>query len=658
VEEKMMIHFIRPLWLLCLIPWVLIFFLRYKYKTNTSAWGRVCDEHLLPFLLGGSKLREFLVYEKMAAVFGILGIIAMSGPSLEQTKVETKILKNALVIVLDMSDTMNVEDVTPSRLERAKMKIQDILARGNFSYYALVAFTDEAYPITPTTTDADIIKNQLTILKSDVMPSLKNKNVAAALQKSEQMLKNAGFTQGNILLLSDGDDDDEAIEVARKAGQSNYVVNVLGMGTKLGGPIPSLEGGFKINRRGDVLVSKISERGLQKIAAAGDGRYHIFTNNDEDLNFLFGKVSQTLDYNSSQMTADFWRDLGWYIILPMLFIFPFMFIKNFIAVILLFVCFSNGAWAFELSDFYLNQNQQALRHYQSGKYAEAKNKFDIKAWRGASSYKNGDYEQAYEIFASDKSDVESLYNSGNALALQGKYKEAIAVYNEVLARNKKHADAEYNKKILEQIPPQSGGGGGEGENSESDSNNSSGDGGGGSDKSENEKSSGGQSQNGQGQSGQGGKDDKTSNQGGGDTGKPEDANKGGGQNPSENKRDNKGDGKGNDSQEKPQEKSSGGGKGSENEDNQDKSRGKLGSQNSQKGGKKGEDEKSEQSREEGKNGKDTKNKAGKNSEKDLNKLSEDDLAKKQMLDMVEDDPAGLLREKMRRIYMRKTNEDN
>ena len=184
-------HFIRPLWLIALLPAVLIFVLFLKQRFSRGNWAAVCDEALMPFILeDGATTKSYgmLVVLMSAAV---LGVFALAGPTWERLETPTFSSDAALVIALDLSPTMNATDIKPSRLARARFKIADILRQRKDGLTALVVYSADAFTVTPLTNDTATIENQLNALESSIMPAA-GKNTVAALQQSVDLLKQAG----------------------------------------------------------------------------------------------------------------------------------------------------------------------------------------------------------------------------------------------------------------------------------------------------------------------------------------------------------------------------------------------------------------------------------------------------------------------------------
>ncbi|MGR9073187.1 MAG: VWA domain-containing protein, partial [Gammaproteobacteria bacterium] len=154
-------HFIRPLWLLSLLPYSALLWLAFKNKLGQGDWTGVCDAELLPYILerrAGKTSRGPAVCVAAAA---FLAIVALAGPTWERLPSPAFRNDAALVILLDLSRSMDAADVKPSRLVRARYKIADMLKRRKDGQTALAVYAADAFTVTPLTDDVETINSQL-----------------------------------------------------------------------------------------------------------------------------------------------------------------------------------------------------------------------------------------------------------------------------------------------------------------------------------------------------------------------------------------------------------------------------------------------------------------------------------------------------------------
>ena len=442
-------HFLRPWWLLALIPFIGGMWTLWRSNVKQARWSQVCDAELLPYLLHANANQVHLGQREVLGAVVVLAIIALAGPTLERIHVPAFSNAAALVIVLDLSHSMDAKDITPSRLLRARYKIADILKQRKDGQTALVVYAGEAFTVTPLTTDTETINNQLSALQTDIMPS-QGSDTGLALQRAMMLLKQAGSPLGQIILVTDGIDD-AAFAIAQTLGDVH--LSVLGIGTVEGAPIPLAEGGFLKDAQGSIVIPKLDIAQLAKLANTGHGSYQTSTANDEDIQQLMRAVNRSMtDVDSKNTTLQLaqWSDLGpWLAVL----IVPFaaiLFRKGVLVFALLcFLPMPKTSYALTWQDVWQTPDQQAQQAYKQQDYAKAAELFVDPKWKSAAYYQAGEYAKAAELGLKSDSDSADFYNQANALAQAGKLQEAVAGYEHALKLNPNNADAKYNKEIVE-----------------------------------------------------------------------------------------------------------------------------------------------------------------------------------------------------------------
>ena len=290
-------HFIRPFWLLAILPWFIILGLTLKNKLNQGNWSNVCDAELLPYILQEKAVTRSHWTLSATALASFLSIVALAGPTWE--RLPTPVFRNAsaLVIVLDLSRSMDAEDIKPSRLVRARYKIADILKRRKDGQTALLVYAGDAFTVTPLTEDTDTINNQLSALTTGIMP-VQGSNTGLALEKAVDLFKQAGLQKGQILLVTDGVNMHKTLPIVESLGA--YKLFILGVGTAEGAPIKTSGGGFLKDRQGNIVIAKLNHSELQQLAQVGGGTLQILTGSDRDIEAL----TVTIDSQTTQQAKD------------------------------------------------------------------------------------------------------------------------------------------------------------------------------------------------------------------------------------------------------------------------------------------------------------------------------------------------------------------
>lgn len=219
-------HFIRPWWLLALIPLIVIAMQAWKQKGHMSSWAQVCDAHLLAHLLKRDKQTSRHRAVLLICLCLLCVILSLSGPSWQRLPVPSYRQILPRVFLLDMSATMRANDVQPSRLARAKFKLHDAFTSQAGGQSALIAYTGEPFIVSPLTEDAKTIDALLEPLSSEIMP-VQGNNLAEALQQAGQLIHQAGFHQGQILVLTAQPPSNEAIAVSKTLAKADIDTSIL-----------------------------------------------------------------------------------------------------------------------------------------------------------------------------------------------------------------------------------------------------------------------------------------------------------------------------------------------------------------------------------------------------------------------------------------------
>lgn len=437
-------HFLRPYAFLALLP--LIYFVIKNYRQNAGSiahWQKVCDIELLPYLLENSSGKNSKLAFWLTIFCATFAIFALAAPTWQRQPAPAFRNNSALVIALNLSQTMNAQDVKPSRLIRARYKISDLLSQRKDGQTALLVYTDAAFTVTPLTSDTQTIQSQLEALTTDIMPAQGN-NAVAGLEKAMTLLKQAGLPQGHILLITDSANN--ATDFAKKLG--GYRLSVLGIGTAEGAPISLPEGGFAKDESGQILVPKLQTTQLRELAATGFGQFQLITADDSDVKNLLKTFDSPLNQAANDKTNLFleqWEDSGYYLILLILPWAAWQFRKGaFYLAILFLLPISKNSYALDVQNLWKTPDQLAQKAYEKRDYPKAAQKFENPEWKAAAQYQAGDFESAAKHFEQAK----NFYNLGNALAKKGQLQEALTAYEQAITENPYDNDAKVNKELV------------------------------------------------------------------------------------------------------------------------------------------------------------------------------------------------------------------
>ena len=440
-------HFLRPWWFFALLPVLGLLIALWRGRSGASAWRAVLDPTLLDrlWLEPPGHLSRLPLW--LLGFGWLLAVLALAGPSWERQPEAVWQTQAARVLILDLSPSMQVADLAPSRLERARFKILDILARSREGRTGLVVFGGEPHTVTPLTDDDDTIANLLSALSTEIVP-MSGDNGAPALTLAGDLLAQAGAKQGEIVLLSDGmADPAAALEVARRLQAQGHRLSVLGVGTVQGAPVPQASGGFG-------KMARLPLDALQELAHAGGGLFSLMSADDRDLARVLLQPDRTSPLQQQDDSGvQRWIEQGVWLLPPLLVLAALGFRRGWLAGWLAIMLLPPPAQAFEWRDLWWRADQQAAQALEQNQASTAAEQFSDPAWRGMAHYQAGDYATAVEDFTQAEG-VEASYNRGNALARAGRFEEAMQTYRQVLDRAPQHADAQANLELLEKLMQQ------------------------------------------------------------------------------------------------------------------------------------------------------------------------------------------------------------
>ncbi|TMP84811.1 VWA domain-containing protein [Pseudoalteromonas sp. S983] len=440
--------FIRPAVLWLLIPALALFFIAFIKHKKQSADNLIAP-HLAPFIMNESNTKASQPLW-LVAVFCCLAIIFSAGPSFEEKQVPVFQSKSARVIVMDMSYSMYSTDIAPNRLMQSRFKALDMIELFKEGDTALVAYAGSVFTISPLTNDATTLTNLIPSLSPDIMPD-KGSNVLAGLDMAKELLTQAGYIDGDIILVTDGIDQEEQSDITSFTSNSSYRLNIYGVGTEQGAPIKLPEGGFLKDSYGQIVIPTINISRLKSLATRSGGKFALYQPSSSDIATFAPSANSELLKDEKQSHA-LWRiDAGIYgllILLPLgLYLFRSAAFVG--AFLVLSVLPTQQASALELPSFLKNTDQQALDAYKNKDFERAANA-DSSSLKGSALYQQGNFDAALEAFSKDKS-ATGFYNYANALAKSGQLEQAIDAYKQAQTLQPNFSEAADNQALVEQL---------------------------------------------------------------------------------------------------------------------------------------------------------------------------------------------------------------
>ncbi|MGI2125653.1 VWA domain-containing protein [Shewanella oncorhynchi] len=452
----MSLHFIRPEWLLALVPLALALLSLWRQHESHSAWNRYIAPHLAKILVtqGNKKSRRPL---HLLALTWLIATLALAGPAVNKQSLPVFAAEQGRVLVMDMSVSMFATDLAPNRLTQAKFRATDLLRNLKEGETGLVAFAGDAFTISPLTRDTGTLLNLLPTLSPEIMP-VRGSNLAAGLTQAKTLLAQGGHIRGDIILMTDGITAAQFDEANSALSGTQYRLAVVAFGTSQGAPIRLPDGQLQRDSSNEVVVANTDFALLQKLAVNNKGVLIQNRTDGNDLAQLQQWLSDAGDAKATDLDGETWQDLGPYLALLLLLPALFSFRQGIVASVgfvtlagsLLLAAVPQPAHASVWDNVWKTTDQQAMQAYQSQDYANAAKQFESPQWRGSAQYKAGDFAQALKTFEQDSS-AQGLYNQGNALMQLGKPDKAKERYQAALEKQADFPAAKANLELAEKL---------------------------------------------------------------------------------------------------------------------------------------------------------------------------------------------------------------
>ena len=447
-------HFLRPWWLLALIP--LLLTLRYLWSSNNpmGKWRKIIAPELLKVMLVRSGRSSWFNPISVAMVVVTLGVVALAGPTWKQQASPFAEDVAALVIVLDVSASMEQQDVQPSRLDRARQKVQDLLKMRPGGRVGLVVYAGSAHSVIPLTNDPDVVNNFLGAIEPEMMPR-KGKFPEKALPIAQQMLGDTPVP-GTVLVIGDGISPQTRGDFEKYFSVHQHQLLVFGIGSE------ALDTNVD-DVSGDALIP-LERAALEKLANDNNGYYQSLTLDTTDVSRLDRRIDSHLVIVEDGSRP--WVDSGYYLVYPIALIMLLWFRRGWTlhwCIVLLLVAgmttpppsmADDTAASWDLTrhfmDLWLTTDQQGRYYLQQGDYGKAAARFENIAWRGIAYYRGQNFKAAAEMFSRIET-ADGYFNLANAWAHSRNYVFAVRTYNQVLELEPDHAAALKNRDKIQQI---------------------------------------------------------------------------------------------------------------------------------------------------------------------------------------------------------------
>ena len=432
-------HFVRPEYLWIGIPAVFVIILGFLFYKQSNSWKKNIAKHLLPYVVQkGTSWKSRLIHLSVLLMFA-LGFVGFLGPTWDQIKTPAKKIESQFVIALDLSQSMLATDISPTRLERAKFKIHDLLDANPRAETSLLVFAGSTHTAIPFTTDYKIITDQLDGLKPRMMP-IKGTGFNVLFNKIDSLfIENKA--EGKLLLITDDLADLSIEKVSTFIQRNNVQIYIYPFATQIGTIIPLTK-----------ELSILDQEKLNSLNAFEKVAVLDMTLDNSDVKDLALAISDDIVFDDkSEEEEENWQDRGYWFIFPLAFLFLFSFRKGWSLNILIITLTLSSCSEqtkektreFEFKDLLYTQAYQAQKEFDSGNYSEAAKGFEDPVRKGVAYFKAGDYISARIAFERDSTNM-GLYNLGLTYAKLGELEKSREIFEQVLKRDPSNKNASSN----------------------------------------------------------------------------------------------------------------------------------------------------------------------------------------------------------------------
>ncbi len=321
---------INNLYFLIAVPVLLLLlvYIIYMKKRDMNSFGnREVISQLMPEASSSRHIVKYII--QLLAVFAL--IIGIARPQFGSKLREVKRQGIEIIIALDVSNSMMAEDIQPNRLERAKQAISKLVDQLVNDKIGLIVFAGKAYMQMPITTDYVSAKMFLSTISPDIVP-VQGTAIGSAIELGMNSFTPAVESSKALIVITDGENhEDDAVQAARLAAEKGIKVCTIGIGNPDGSPVPVTGPGgqktFLKDREGTTVISKLDEKALQQIAAAGNGVYVRSSDTRIGLNTVFDELNKMEKQEMDVKTyTDYDERFQYFFALALIFLFTDIFI--------------------------------------------------------------------------------------------------------------------------------------------------------------------------------------------------------------------------------------------------------------------------------------------------------------------------------------------
>lgn len=444
-------HFLLPQFLWGLVAVAVLLVLGLLSIREPVKWKKNIAPHLRPFVISKGSQHIKIVMQFVLALALSAGVLALAGPTWKKIETPGQTLETPLVILLDLSQSMLAEDIQPSRLERAKFKITDLLDSNPGARVALIGFAGTAHTIVPLTRDYKIIKSHVESLTPKVMP-FRGSDLKNALAMADSAMSTT-TAPGTVVIFSD--DFDESIFDWMKdyIADSKNSIAIMPMNTPSGADVPNYSGYGSLKYKGKTVHSSLNSAVISKLNSLEKIHVHQLTLDKSDVEAIAKKVSQNLKFTEApEEKENEWRDAGLLFVIPLTAILLLWFRKGWVvfSLLMLFSLSSCQQDVNSFADLWFTKDYQGERLATKGDFSAAAKTYQDPLRQGVAYFKAGNYEDAIKAFNDDTTAM-GVYNLGLAYFKNGDYAAAQMAFGMAVQLDPAMEAAQQNQQEMQHL---------------------------------------------------------------------------------------------------------------------------------------------------------------------------------------------------------------
>ncbi len=413
-------HFLRPQAFYLFFPLILIFILLLIGNKSNAKWKNIIAPHLRTYMFSKGNWWAMALPLITFALGSAISILAVAGPTWSKAKIPGQRVHAVTLIALDLSSSMLAKDIQPSRLERAKLKIDDFLKANPGSRVGLLAYAGTPHLVLPFTSDYNIIKHHAASLLNRAMP-VQGTDYKLLVEKIDTLMHPID-APSTVLLFTDALDENAASALADWASNTPHHVELVLFSSPAGAPVPGFADVQSVQDQ--FVIQNLSQN--EKVVITP------LTLDPSDVESVADRIRKKLVFQKEEdKKEDVWEDRGWLLIFPALLLSLFWFRKGWVIQwcwLLLPIALTSCGVDSKHPDWWYSKDYQGQLLSNAHEYDSAADRFESETYKAVAYYKAGNYEAALDLFSLDTT-ATGIYNRGLALAQLGRYDDAMEAFD-------------------------------------------------------------------------------------------------------------------------------------------------------------------------------------------------------------------------------------